>query len=49
MPATGQPSDEAAARADAIYIAEEVKAFAVLGGPTGTNAYADELAEQAAM
>ena len=46
VPATGQPSDEAAARADAIYIAEEVKAFAVLGGPTGTNAYADELAER---
>jgi hypothetical protein len=46
VPATGQPSDEAAARADAIYIAEEVQAFAVLGGPTGTNAYADELAER---
>jgi hypothetical protein len=44
--ASGSASDEAAARADAIYIAEEIGAFAVVGGPTGTNAYADELAER---
>ena len=44
--ASGPGSDEAAARADAIRIAEEIGAFAVIGGPTGTNAYADELADR---
>jgi hypothetical protein len=41
---TGSGTDEAAAKADAIRVATEVKAFAALGGPTQTNAYADELA-----
>lgn len=44
MKATGGNADDAAARADAIKIAEEIKAFAVLGGPTQTNAFAEELA-----
>jgi hypothetical protein len=47
--ASGSSSDEAAARADAIYIAEEVGAFASIGGPAGTNAFADELAERGVM
>ncbi|MGY6499508.1 MAG: hypothetical protein ACXIVQ_01220 [Acidimicrobiales bacterium] len=46
---SGSGSDESAARADAIRIAEEIGAFAVVGGPTGTNAYADELAERGVL
>ncbi|HZA00304.1 MAG TPA: hypothetical protein VE575_16200 [Acidimicrobiales bacterium] len=41
---TGPNDDDAAARADAIRIATDVGAFAVVGGPTQTTAYADELA-----
>ena len=41
---TGITSDEVTARADAVRIAEEIQPFAVLGGPTLTNAFADELA-----
>jgi Periplasmic binding protein len=41
---TGGAGDEVAARADAIKAAEEVGAFAVIGGPSGTTAFADELA-----
>jgi hypothetical protein len=47
--ASGSGSDEAAARADAIRIAEEIGAFAVISGPAGTNAYADELAERGVL
>ncbi|MBK5222193.1 MAG: hypothetical protein JJE52_04820 [Acidimicrobiia bacterium] len=42
--ATGAGNDEVAARADAIRIAEEIGAFAVIGDPGGTNAFADEMA-----
>jgi hypothetical protein len=42
--ATGGPTDEAAAKADAIKIATDIKPFAVFGGPTQTTAFADELA-----
>jgi hypothetical protein len=42
--ASGPADDDAAAKADAIKAATEIKAFAVIGGPTGTNAFADELA-----
>jgi hypothetical protein len=41
--ASGTNTDDAAAKADAIRVATEIKAFAVLNGPTGTNAFADEL------
>jgi hypothetical protein len=41
---SGIASDEVAARADAVRIAEEIQPFAVLGGPALTNAFADELA-----
>jgi hypothetical protein len=41
---TGSGTDEVAARADALRIAKEIKAFAAIGGPTQTNAYAQELA-----
>ena len=41
--ATGPEDDDEAAKADAIAIATEHKAFAVFGGPSGTNAFADEL------
>jgi len=42
--ATGNITDEVAARADAVHIAEAIKPFAVVGGPMLTNAFADELA-----
>lgn len=42
--ASGPANDDAAARADAIKIADDIKAFAVLGGPAQTNAFAEELA-----
>jgi hypothetical protein len=41
---TGLATDEVAARADATRIAEELKPFAVVGGPALTSAFADELA-----
>lgn len=40
---TGTSFDEVAARADAVQIAEEIKPFAVFGGPLLTNAFEDEL------
>ncbi|MCU1368077.1 MAG: hypothetical protein JWN39_3716 [Ilumatobacteraceae bacterium] len=40
---TGNASDETAARADAVHIAEDIKPFMVWGGPALTNAFADEL------
>jgi hypothetical protein len=42
--ASGPAADDAAGRADAIKIADDLHAFAVLGGPAQTNAYAEELA-----
>ncbi len=41
---TGIASDETAARADAVRIAEDIKPFMVWGGPALTSAFADELA-----
>ena len=41
---SGAANDEVAARADAVKAAEDMGAFAVLGGPTLTSAFADELA-----
>lgn len=43
---TGGASDEVAARADAVRIAEEIQPFAVLGGPTLTAAFGDELSSR---
>lgn len=40
---------DAAARADAIRVATEIKAFASWGGPTATTAYADELAARGVL
>ena len=42
--ASGGAADDAAARADAIRVAAEIKAFASFGGPSQTDAYAQELA-----
>ena len=42
--ATGDASSEVAARADAITIAEDIKPFAVWGGPVLTPVFGDELA-----
>lgn len=47
--ATGPPDDETAARADAIKVATEVKAFASWGGPSQTQAYADELSARGVL
>ncbi|MDQ3944987.1 MAG: hypothetical protein M3357_07550, partial [Actinomycetota bacterium] len=41
---SGADDDDTAARADAIRVATEIKAFASWGGPIATTAYADELA-----
>ena len=41
---SGGAQDEVAARADAVKAAEQFHAFAVIGGPTLTSAFADELA-----
>ncbi len=46
LPASGGGNDEVAARADAISAAEEIGAFAVIGGPNGTTAFADELSSR---
>ncbi|HEV7723040.1 MAG TPA: hypothetical protein VGO60_17245, partial [Iamia sp.] len=43
---SGGADDDAAATADAIKVAEEIKPFAVLGGPPLTNAFADQLADR---
>jgi hypothetical protein len=43
LDASGAPTDDAAAKADAIRAAEEMGVFAVLGGPSGTKAFAEEL------
>ena len=42
--ATGTSTDEVTARADATTIAEDIKPFAVWGGPILTTAFEDELA-----
>ena len=42
--ATGSSADEVSARADAITIAQDIKPFAVFGGPILTPAFGNELA-----
>jgi hypothetical protein len=42
----GTGSDETSARADAIKVAEEIGAFASVGGPNQQGAYAEELASR---
>ena len=49
LEASGAVNDEVAARADAIRAADEIGAFAVIGGPSGTTAFADELASRAVI
>ena len=41
---TGIGTDETAARSDAVKVATQIKAFASIGGPSQSAAYADELA-----
>jgi Periplasmic binding protein len=47
--ASGSASDDAAARSDAIKIADDIGAFAVIGGPAQTNAYAEELSARGVL
>ncbi|HET6948774.1 MAG TPA: hypothetical protein VFI47_00260 [Acidimicrobiales bacterium] len=47
--ATGGAADDAAARADAIRIADDIGAFAAIGGPAQTNIYAEELANRGVL
>ncbi|MGZ4734389.1 MAG: hypothetical protein ACXV8R_02200 [Acidimicrobiia bacterium] len=47
--ASGAPDDEETARADAIKVATEIKAFASWGGPSQTSVYADELASRGVL
>jgi len=44
LKASGTQDDDVAAKADAIRVATEIKAFASFGGPSQSSAYADELA-----
>jgi hypothetical protein len=46
---TGSALDEIAARADAAKIADDIKPFAVIGGPLLTSAFGDELAARKIM
>ena len=46
---SGIASDEVAARADAVRIAEEIQPFAVLGGPALTAAFGDELSSRGVL
>jgi hypothetical protein len=46
VPLKGSGSDETSARADAVKVAEEIKAFASIGGPGQESAYAEELARR---
>lgn len=47
--ASGEDDDDAAAKADAIKIATEVKAFVSFNGYTATNAFADELSARGVL
>jgi hypothetical protein len=47
--ASGPPDDDVTAKADAIKVATEIKAFASWGGPGQTSAYADELAKRGVL
>jgi hypothetical protein len=44
--ASGPGSDDAAARADAIKVATDIKPFIALGGPAQSSAYGEELASR---
>jgi hypothetical protein len=46
---SGAPDDDITARADAIRVATEIKAFASFGGPSQTTVYADELAARGVL
>lgn len=46
VPLKGSGSDETSSRADAVKVAEEIKAFASIGGPGQESAYAEELARR---
>ncbi len=47
--ASGPPDDDQTAKADAIKVATQVKAFASFGGPGQTEAYAQELAARGVL
>ena len=47
--ASGPPDDDQTAKADAIKVATQVKAFASFGGPGETEAYAQELAARGVL
>jgi hypothetical protein len=47
--ASGPPDDDITAKADAIRVATEIKAFASFGGPSQTTSYADELAARGVL
>lgn len=47
--ASGQSNDAVAAKNDAVRIAEEIGAFAVIGGPALSNVYASELASRGVL
>ena len=49
LKASGPPDDDITAKADAIKVATEIKAFASFGGPSQTTAYADELAARGVL
>ena len=49
METEAEGNDEVGARADAIRAADELGAFAVIGGPTGTTAFASELASRGVL
>lgn len=49
VPMKGTGSSETAARADAVKVAEEIGAFASLGGPGQQGAYAQELASRGVL
>ncbi len=49
MTGSGVGTDETAARADAVKVATQTKAFASIGGPAQTAVYADELANRGVL
>lgn len=49
METDAEGNDEVAARANAIRAADELEAFAVIGGPAGTTAFASELANRGVL
>ncbi len=49
MTGSGVSTDETAARADAVKVATQIKAFASIGGPAQTAVYATELANRGVL